>query len=208
VDSHLYVYLEYVSGGSLRSMLNEFGAPSLAVIRKATRGLAKGLHYLHSQEPPVVHRDLKGANVLVEGNFHLKLADFGCSKQSEATQSFSTVGSIHWVAPEVLRDEGHGRRADIWSFGCVLIEIATAADPWGAKAFDNRFAAMRYIGFTDNTPPVPEGLCTQGRDLVVRCTQRNHASRPATLGLLRHPFLAHASSMGSRSHSDAFTPME
>jgi mitogen-activated protein kinase kinase kinase len=61
-----------------------------------------------------VHRDIKGANVLVDLNFCVRLADFGCSKRDDMTASYTTVGSIPWMAPEVIqREGGHGRKADI-----------------------------------------------------------------------------------------------
>merc|ERR1712000_717756 len=120
----------YVAGGSLRGRLDEFGPLPPGPYQKATRGLLKGLKYLHGQSPCVVHRDLTGANVLVEGTYHVKLADFGCSKRCDQTQSFTTVGSLPWSAPEIWQNLGHGRAQDIWSFACTLIEMATAENPW------------------------------------------------------------------------------
>jgi len=204
----LYIYLEYVPGGSLRRMLNDFGicnshmvsvgdtdgtgvhtgrgALEEPLLIKATRGIAKGLNYLHRREPPVVHRDLKGANVLVDLNFCVKLADFGCSKRDDMTQSFSKVGSIHWVAPEVLQNGGHGRKADIWSLGCVVIEMATAADPWGSDAFDNIYAAVHMMSTTNRRPPIPDCLTESGRDFVDRCLQRQPDQRPNAGELVEH----------------------
>lgn len=69
---------------------------------------------IHPRSPPVVHRDLKGANLLVGVDMSVKLADFGCSKWSDDTKSFTTLGSIPWMAPEVIKQiEGHGRKADL-----------------------------------------------------------------------------------------------
>lgn len=192
VNRRLYIYLEYVPGGSVRRMINEFGPLEGQLLVKATRGILKGLNYLHKQNPVVVHRDLKGANVLIDLQFCVKLADFGCSKCDVNTKSFSKVGSIHWVAPEVLQDCGHGRKADIWSFACVINEMATAADPWGAGAFDNILQAMKVIACSDRLPPIPDALPDSARSLVRRCLQRAPEDRPGTSDLLRHQFFQDA----------------
>jgi serine/threonine protein kinase len=179
VKGHLCIYLEYVPGGSMRSHLEEFGALEEPLLRKASRGILKGLDYLHTHNPPVVHRDLKGANVLVDLNFCCKLADFGCSKRSTQTQSFTSCGSAQWCAPEVFKDElGFGRKADIWSFGCVVLEMATAADPWGRGAFDNMMQVVHVICMSQRTPPIPEAMPAVGKELAGLCLRRSPEERP------------------------------
>lgn len=195
-DRRLYIYLEYMPGGSLRRHVSEFGALEGNLLRKATRGVLKGLHYLHTQAPPVVHRDLKGANVLLTLDFCVKLADFGCSKRDVDTTSFKECGSLHWMAPEVMTRAGHGRMADIWSFGCLVIEMATATDPWGRKAFESIWQAAQVIGSSDRTPPVPDTLPQATRDLLARCLVRDPDKRPSTAELLEDE--AVVSKTGSR----------
>jgi len=190
-ESHLYIYLEYVSGGSLASVLNEFGPIEGPLLRKSTRGLVEGLSYLHTRSPPVVHRDIKGANILVDLNFCLKLADFGCSKRDIDTKSFTTMGSIPWMAPEVIQQQdGHGRKADVWSLGCTIIEMATADKPWGRDTFDNMMFALKQIGLSDETPPIPEGLPPSGSEFVGSCVQRMACDRPAATELLKYDFIS------------------
>lgn len=99
-----------------------------------------GLEYLHKHG--VIHRDIKGANVLVDNNGVCKLADFGSSKKLNEflqKEDFRTlIGTVNWMAPEVILMTGHGRFneikiirfADIWSIGCTIIEMATAKPPW------------------------------------------------------------------------------
>jgi len=192
-DSNLYIYLEYVSGGSLASILSEFGPIEGPLMQMGTRGLLEGLNYMHTFNPPVVHRDIKGANILVDLNFCLKLADFGCSKRGMDTRSFTTVGSIPWMAPEVIQQQdGHGRKADIWSLGCTLIEMATADKPWGRDTFDNMMFALKHIGLSDAVPPIPEVLAAAGQDLIAACVQRSPMDRPWASELLAHEYVAAA----------------
>lgn len=197
-DQRLFIYLEYVAGGSLRSMLNEFGPLDDALLPKAAKGILEGLNYLHNHDPPVVHRDLKGSNVLVDLNFRVKIADFGCSRCDSNSQSFNSYGSALWMAPEVVCG-GHGRKADMWSFGCVFIEMTTAKDPWGPGAFDNLMHALREIGTQDRTPPVPEGLGVSARDFLGHCLQRAPADRFTAADLLDHEFIVDASRLSSRT---------
>jgi len=190
VDCRLHIFLEYVAGGSLRRMLDRFGPFDDRLLRKAVQGLLEGLDFLHTHSPPVVHRDLKGANVLVDQHFCVKLADFGCSKCDVNTQSFTSVGTVCWMAPEVVMQEGgHGRKADIWSLGCVVIEMATAADPWGKGVFDNWMHAFNVIRSPGRMPPIPDTLSDTSQDLVRCCLQRSPEERPCASQLLRHDML-------------------
>lgn len=194
IEHHLYVQLEYISGGSLKGFLSEFGALDVELMPQAMRHLLEGLRYLHSRSPPVVHRDIKSANVLVGQDFCLKLADFGCSKRDDITTSFTTTGSVLWMAPEVIRGNkgGHGRKADIWSLGCVFIEMATAEKPWGEKAFDNILQAMRHIEGSESSPAIPNTLPAPAHDLITQCVQRDPHHRPKASELLAHEFIRRA----------------
>jgi len=82
--------------------------------------------------------------VLVDSEGKAKLSDFGCSKMFETSLSQSELssivrGSFAWMAPEILMNKGIHRRADIWSLGCLIIEMAVAGNPWGNETFDNNF---------------------------------------------------------------------
>jgi len=180
----LYIYLEYMAGGSLAQVLAQFGALDESLLVLYARELLEGLEYLHTRQPPVVHRDVKGANVLVGLDCRVKLADFGCSKRTQDTWSCTMKGSIPWMAPEVIKHTGYGRSADVWSFGCVLIEMAAGSNPWGK--FDNPMAAMCKIAMSSLTPPVPEFLSTECRGFVGLCVQRDPAARPTASKLLEH----------------------
>lgn len=180
----LYIYLEYMAGGSMNQVLSQFGPFDESLIAVYTREILEGLDYLHTREPPVVHRDIKGANVLVGLDCRVKLSDFGCSKRNMETMTHTMRGSIPWMAPEVIRSTGYGRMADIWSFGCVVIEMATAKTPWGH--FDNPMAAMCKIAMSESTPPVPDDMSKPWKDFIRLCVQRDASKRPTAKELLEH----------------------
>lgn len=188
-DTHLFIFLEFAAGGSIASVLKEFGPLSAQMLRQTTRSILQGLDYLHTRSPPVVHRDIKGGNVLVDLNMTAKLADFGCSKCDAETRSFTTVGSIPWMAPEVINNQaGFGRKADVWSFGCTVIEMATAEKPWGNCAFNNMMFALHHIANSGDTPHVPKYLSSKCQDFIAMCTRRSEEERPSTADLLMHAY--------------------
>jgi len=166
-DFRLDIYLEYVPGGSLNSFLEDFGRVDGRLLNFGVRSIVEGLSYLHTRSPPVVHRNIKGASVLVDLNFCLKLADFGLSKRSHDTATLRTVGSIPRMAPEViLQAHGHGRKADVWTLGCTSIEMATAEKPWGKDAFENQFSGVRQICFIELKHSVPEHVRQDGDHIL------------------------------------------
>jgi len=188
VNGKLYIYLEYMPGGSIAQVLAQFGPLDEPVIARYMGNMLRGLNFLHTRDPPVLHRDIKGANILVGLDRMVKLADFGCSKRSNGTMVQTLRGSVPWMAPEVMREAEYGRKADIWSIGCVVIEMVTAALPWGR--FDNFLAAMVRIAMSDETPPVPANVSNLCHSVIDICTRRTPEERPSASQLLRHDFVA------------------
>lgn len=188
INGRLYIYMEYMPGGSISQVLGQKGSLDEHVIARHMRDLLLGLQYLHSRSPTVLHRDVKGANILVARNGSVKLSDFGCSKRSHGTGVHTLRGSVPWMAPEVMCQSGYGRKADIWSLGCVLIEMSTASAPWGT--FDNCLAAMVRIAMSNETPAVPPHLSDICRDFAGLCTKRVPEERPDATELLQHALVA------------------
>mmetsp|Transcript_7307 Transcript_7307/g.16719 ORF Transcript_7307/g.16719 Transcript_7307/m.16719 type:complete len:1111 (+) Transcript_7307:53-3385(+) len=187
------IFLEYVSGGSIQSMLKKFGAFTEPMVRAYTRQIVEGLEYLHANS--ICHRDIKGANILCANDGTVKLADFGASKRiqdmcNNSTGLRSLVGTPYMMAPEVIKQSGHGMKADIWSLGCVVIEMATALPPW--SQFKDRMAAMFHIANAKGAPELPSTLSEQLRSLITSCMQVEPKHRPNADLLLSHPFLADA----------------
>ncbi|GAU10017.1 hypothetical protein TSUD_288070, partial [Trifolium subterraneum] len=98
-EESLSIYLEFVSGGSIHKLLQEYGPFKEPFIQNYTRQIVSGLAYLHARN--TVHRDIKGANILVDPNGEIKLADFGMAKHiTNVASMLSFKGSPHWMAPE------------------------------------------------------------------------------------------------------------
>lgn len=193
VGDNLHIYLELVSGGSIYKLYQEFKKFEEPVIRRYTRQILQGLQYLHSMK--TVHRDIKGANILVDQEGIVKLADFGMAKHiKERGIPLSFKGSPYWMAPEVImqKNTGYEFSVDIWSLGCTVIEMVTGKPPWSHLETG---AAMFKVTRAEG-PPIPENLSPEGQDFIRLCLQKNPADRPAAAALLEHPFV-HVSTDGS-----------
>ncbi|CAG9319597.1 unnamed protein product [Blepharisma stoltei] len=190
IKDNFCIYLEYLPGGSIAKLLYNLGPLPEVTVRAYTRQILKGLKYLHANG--VVHRDIKGANILLDSEGRVKLSDFGCSRKYESTEAESGLlmsmrGSLPWMAPEVVKQCGHGRMADIWSLGCVVLEMLTAKAPW--PDMDNYFATMMKIARTDEIPEIPNNISEYGREFILICLQRDPDNRKSAEELLKHPFI-------------------
>jgi len=205
-NNQLEIFTEFVEGGSVASVVKRFGALEHSVIRKYTKQVLEALVYLHNIG--IVHRDIKGDNLLVAKHGEVKLADFGCSKNIVATEgNVSLAGTPMWMAPEVIRGEAASVQADIWSVGCVLIEML-GKSPWKSKQDENAYSIMFRIqaakGPPDNMPSMEE-IGDTLHSFLMACFTRESLLRPTAKDLLRHPFLL---TSPSKSINQPGTPMD
>jgi len=168
-STQFFIFLEYVSGGSIATMLRKFGAFSEQMVSNFTAQIVDGLHYLHSQS--ICHRDIKAANILYSNDGVVKLADFGTAKKIADVMNMSTglkslVGTPYMMAPEVIRQTGHGPPADIWSLACVIWEMATTKHPF--TQYTDRMVAMYNIAHAKAPPNPPETLSEVAKARVTK----------------------------------------
>ncbi|CAE7733959.1 mkkA [Symbiodinium pilosum] len=187
IGETMYIFLEYMPGGSLNRLLSQRGAFEEQEIANYSRQVLEALHYLHTRKPSILHRDVKTANILLDHDGVVKLADFGCSKRASGNAVHTLRGSVQWMAPEVINQQPYGCKADIWSFGCVLIEMLTTRPPWGH--FETNVAAMIHVATSKEPPRVPERASPELRALVSCCTRIPPKERPSARQLMQHAFI-------------------
>eukprot|EP00906_Rhabdomonas_costata_P032533 RCo045825 len=188
------ILLEYVSGGSVASLIAKFGAFAECTMIVYIRQALEGLVYLHQHD--VVHCDIKGLNMLVTAEGIVKLADFGICKMA-SDSSMGWAGSLWWMSPEAVRGEGPCKPRDIWALGCVIIEMLTEDRPWASTPIN--CDEYLFLGNTTTSPPLEPGyaLATETTSFFDACTRVDPNSR-ATAGEL----LSHAIFSSLRSNPD------
>ncbi|KAI3768375.1 hypothetical protein L2E82_18996 [Cichorium intybus] len=191
VGDRFYIYLEYVHPGSINKYARDHcGGMTESIVRNFTRHIVNGLAYLHGTK--TIHRDIKGANLLVDANGVVKLADFGMAKHLNAKAShLSLKGSPYWMAPELLQcgmqkdvSPDVGLAIDIWSLGCTIIEMINGKPPW--SEYEGHAAMFKVM---KETPPIPDTMSPEGKDFLRCCFIRNPEERPKANTLLQHSFM-------------------
>ncbi|KAF1579099.1 Serine/threonine-protein kinase 10, partial [Eudyptes moseleyi] len=197
-DGKLWIMIEFCPGGAVDATMLELDRgltePQIQVI---CRQMLEALHYLHSKK--IIHRDLKAGNVLLTQDGNIKLADFGVSAKNMKTlqKRDSFIGTPYWMAPEVvmcetMKDTPYDYKADIWSLGITLIEMAQIEPPHHEL---NPMRVLLKIAKSD--PPTlscPSKWSLEFRDFLKTALDKNPETRPSAAQLLEHPFVSKVTS--------------
>ncbi|XP_069773720.1 STE20-like serine/threonine-protein kinase isoform X7 [Narcine bancroftii] len=197
-DNNLWIQTEFCTGGAVDAIMLELERgltePQIRVI---CRQMLEALNYLHDNK--IIHRDLKAGNVLLTLEGDIKLADFGVSAKNTQTiqRRTSFIGTPYWMAPEVVqcettKDVPYDHKADIWSLGITLIELAEMEPP------HHELNPMRVLLKITKAPPPTLALPSQWsldfKDFLRKALEKNVDVRWCVKQLLQHPFVASVSS--------------
>jgi mitogen-activated protein kinase kinase kinase len=196
------IFMEYVPGGSIAQVLQQFGKLSEAVVASYSEQVLLALNYLHKNS--VVHRDIKCGNILLTTEGACKLADFGAAAQLDILASNHRMGTPLWMAPEVLLETDFDWRADIWSLGCTVIEMLTGRPPFTYLGLPTQADIVKHILSSTSFENLvqlekfPYPLTCDCVDFLRSCLQMNPKDRLSCDELLEHLFI------GSGGMSDVY----
>ncbi|XP_037322949.1 misshapen-like kinase 1 isoform X4 [Pungitius pungitius] len=192
-DDQLWLVMEFCGAGSVTDLVKNTKGSSLKEdwIAYICREILRGLSHLHAHK--VIHRDIKGQNVLLTENAEVKLVDFGVSAQLDRTvgRRNTFIGTPYWMAPEVIAcdenpDSTYDYRSDIWSLGITAIEMAEGAPPLCDMH------PMRALFLIPRNPPPKlksKKWSKKFIDFIEGCLVKTYTTRPSTEQLLKHSFI-------------------
>ncbi|CAF0753188.1 unnamed protein product [Brachionus calyciflorus] len=178
------ILMDLISGGTIENLLKNFGPFEENIIKIYSKQIVEALRYLHFSN--VVHRDIKGRNIMVTNNGIIKLIDFGCSKQLNNQLLNSQKGTVYWMSPEVVKATGHGTKADIWSLGATIFEMANCKPPWSNLSRESAIYAIGSDKFP--LPELPSLYSVDAKQFLKLCLIRDPMLRASATDLLNHKF--------------------
>ena len=175
----IYLVTELMHFGSLRDVLDRNPELPWSTRLKLAKDAAKGMAYLHKRN--IIHRDLKSQNLLVDKRWTCKIADFGISTVKEAkTRTMTCIGTPMYMAPEVLAKSKYSEKADVFSFGILLVEIYTGQVPYSSKKYARlNQAQLMFKICNENARPEIENIPEALRELINDCWNMEAKLRPS-----------------------------
>jgi len=184
-ENYYYVLFELCKWRSLADLIKRRIRLTIPETQYFLVELLQGVAYLH--ENKIIHRDLKLANILINEDIHVKIADFGLATvlKNDKHIRLTVCGTPNYTAPEIIAKEGHSYAADMWSVGCILYTLLVGKVPFATNALSSTYDKIRRVEYTPNV----ELLSAPGYDLLKCLLVRKPWERLTARQCLRHPFL-------------------
>ncbi|OQR83960.1 protein kinase [Achlya hypogyna] len=177
---NLFLVTELLAKGSLfdiyhvEERLANIGKHYKRVLQVAIN-MARGMAYLHSLSPPLIHRDLKSPNIMVDSHWVAKIGDFGLSRIKDETKTMTKCGSPLWVAPEILQGHRFAEGCDIYSFGIIVWEVASWSEPYPDLSSKE---VMKNVAMNGLRPTLPDNCPADLGILLTQCWRNAPEERP------------------------------
>ncbi|XP_072179034.1 uncharacterized protein [Diadema setosum] len=183
---HIVLVTELMTSGTLKTYLKRFKGVKNRVLRNWCRQILKGLHFLHTRQPPIIHRDLKCDNIFITGTSGaVKIGDLGLATLKKSSFAKSVIGTPEFMAPEMY-EEHYDEAVDVYAFGMCMLEMATSEYPY----IECSNAAQIYRRVTSGVKPASFDKVTDPKvkEIIDGCTKRNKEERYLIQELLKHEF--------------------
>ncbi|XP_062856808.1 serine/threonine-protein kinase WNK1 isoform X2 [Trichomycterus rosablanca] len=177
---------ELMTSGTLKTYLKRFKEMKIKVLRSWCRQILKGLHFLHTRSPPIIHRDLKCDNIFITGpTGSVKIGDLGLATLKRASFAKSVIGTPEFMAPEMY-EEKYDESVDVYAFGMCMLEMATSEYPYS----ECQNAAQIYRRVTSGVKPgsFDKVAIPEVKEIIEGCIRQNKDERYSIKDLLNHAF--------------------
>ncbi|RHZ64156.1 hypothetical protein Glove_326g113 [Diversispora epigaea] len=185
-DQEFIFVTELMTSGTLREYIRKLSLPNMKIVKRWSRQILKGLIYLHSHNPPIIHRDIKCDNIFINGaHGEVKIGDMGTAKM-KLGKKYTVIGTPEFMAPEMYEEKGYNEKVDIYAFGMCLLEMVTGEYPY----IECKNAAQIYKKVTSGTKPESLKKVTDQEilDLIGHCLDTEN-ERYTAQQIMDHPFL-------------------
>ncbi|KAI8901622.1 kinase-like domain-containing protein [Globomyces pollinis-pini] len=186
-NSEFVFITELMTSGTLREYIRKLATPNMKIVKRWARQILKGLSYLHSYDPPIIHRDIKCDNIFINGaHGEVKIGDMGTAKM-KLGKKYTVIGTPEFMAPEMYEEKGYSEKVDIYAFGMALLEMVTGQYPY----CECKNAAQIYRKVIQGIKPdcLAEVTDPEVYDLICNCIGPE-MERLSAQQIVEHPFLA------------------
>ena len=185
-NNYCYFIMEYISKGNIYNLIPHDNKKRLnaKVVATLMKGVISAVYYLHHMKPMIIHRDIKPENVLLGENLVAKLTDFGWSNYMQEDEKRQTVcGTPIYLAPEIIKEEGHDEKVDIWCIGVLLFELITGNVPFQGNDIETLKENILHLRIA-----WPKDINIDAKNLIKKILKLDPSSRISLEEILKHQF--------------------
>ena len=187
-EDNIYCYflMEYIPKGNLYGLMPKDKKKRIntKVIAQIIKDIICGLYYLHNMNPPIIHRDIKPENILLAEGLKAKITDFGWSNYIiEGIKRTTMCGTPIYLAPEIIKEEGHNEKVDIWCVGVLLFELTTGCLPFKGNDLDSLKKNILSLNIS-----WPKDISLDAKNLIMKILKLDPELRISFEDMLQHPF--------------------
>ena len=185
-NNYCYFIMEYISKGNVYNLLtiDKKRQLSTKIVATIMKDVISAAYFLHNMNPPIIHRDIKPENVLLNEGIVAKLTDFGWSNYIQEDKERKTVcGTPIYLAPEIIKEQSHDEKVDIWCIGVLLFELITGTVPFQGRDIETLKSNILHLRIT-----WPKDMNPDAKDLISKILKLDPNQRMPLEEMLMHPF--------------------
>ena len=186
-NNYCYFIMEYIPKGNMFGLIPQDKKKRIStqIVASLMKNIISAVYFLHNMNPPIIHRDIKPENVLLTENLVAKLTDFGWSNYIQEDEKRTTVcGTPIYLAPEIIKEQGHDEKVDIWCIGVLLFELATGSVPFPGNDIESLESNILKLKIQ-----WPKDINIDAKNLIMKILKLDPKARISLPDMLKHHFI-------------------